>query len=774
MKYSPAPGLEVVRLDDERFLLRSDFVALELSGDAGAELVEHVLRSPHPLSLDEVARLMPRYRRESLEEELRRLVAERVLVSANRAYPPRQRQFAALLDALGMDVAAALDRLAQASVAVLGLEAHGALVARELADAGVGRLLLADPNAEAEVARALARDGLELRTSDGAAVDREAVFEIVGDAQLAIVCWDRGLGAAAHWANEAAVEHDVPALFSELHGTKTFAGPLVLPHRSACWMCFRMRSLACESDFERAMAYEEHLDRARTSRLVERPLLPALAGQLASLLALEAIKLLVKLDQPKLAGKVIEFDGVASELHAHPVLAEPACSVCGKKAPRRHPRADELSPGPTTAPSVEALVSHRTGIASSFAPVGRDATEPPLPLVWRARLANHRFLTKPDASHLVASGKGFTREAAWASCLGEAVERYAGGRWDPHETTLARRAELEGRSVDPAELVLFSPDELEGLPYTPYDPDRAVRWVQGRSLVYDDLVWVPAISVFMEFEALSEAEYLCPVTSNGLAGGPTLYDAVLRAVYEVVERDAFLITWMNRLPARQLDASTHPDADVRRLAEAYARRGVELAMYRVATDHPVAVVAAVAFQRGGYGGPFATVGLGADIDTAAAARSAALEVGQVRPTFRSRARRQDAGRIRELADDPSQVTTLEDHALLYAEPSDAFAFLEGEPMAWPPAPADDPLPAILEHFRAVDQEVAYVNLTSPDLEPLGLHTARALLPGFQPIAFGSHERRLGGRRLYELPWRLGLREAPTDAASLNPLPHPIA
>ena len=124
----------------------------------------------------------------------------------------------------------------------------------------------------------------------------------------------------------------MPALFSELRALKTFAGPLFLPGRSACWMCYRMRSLACEDDFDRAMSYEEHLDRAKAPRLAERPVLPGLAPQLASLLALEVVKYLIRFDQPKLVDKVIEFDGLASEQRMHPVLVEPGCPACAKKS----------------------------------------------------------------------------------------------------------------------------------------------------------------------------------------------------------------------------------------------------------------------------------------------------------------------------------------------------------------------------------------------------------------------------------------------------------
>ena len=807
MRYRPAPGLEVVHLGADRFLLHSDFVRLELSGETAAELVECVLEGGNgPLTSAEIAERLPGYRPESLEAELGNLVREGVLVADAGDAPGASPQFAALLDEIGLGAAPTMARLAQATVGILGLEAHGAHVAQQLAAAGIGRLLLADPfpfapahrsltpvhepdavgsARDLAVSRHISREGLEVETRGAEAVDREGVSRLVSSCQLVIVCWDRGFHAAHHWANEAALEHGVPALFSELQATSSFAGPLFLPGRSACWMCYRMRALACEKDFDRAMALEEDRDRRRRPGLAERPLLPVLPLQLASTLALEAIKLMTKLHQPTLVDGVVEFDALASESRRHPVLVEPACPSCSKKARRSHPIAAELrdrTNGATSRPVPELaprLVSPHTGIVVDLAPAARDATEPPRPLVWRARIANHRFLSTPDESHTTASGKGMTEQEAWASCLGEALERYSGGRWTAEETVVCRRADLEGRSVDPRELVLFRPEQYARLPYAPYRDETELRWVRGRSLTRDDEVWVPAIAVFMEYAVDAEEEFLCPVTSNGLAAGPALGVAVLRAVYEVLERDAFLIAWMNRLPGRRLDAERHPDADVRWLARSYRRRGVELVLYALPADHPVTVVAAIAFQRGGHGGPYATVGLGADLDPPAAARAAALEVGQVRPSFRQRCRGPDSARIAELVADPAATASLEDHALLYADRSmaGAFDFLDGGPAEGIEAPRDagvDSLDRVVEHFRDTDQDVVYVNLTPPDLEPLGVFTARAILPGFQPIWFGDGERRLGGRRLYDLPWRLGLRDAPAEAESLNPLPHPLA
>lgn len=804
--YRLAPGLEIVRLDEERFLLRSDFVACGLSGETAVELVERVLSAlGDPLTLDEIAARVPGYRRDSLHAQLEQFVGEGVLVRGGGESAPARSPYAALFEEVGLGADATLARLAAATVAIMGLEGHGAHVAQMLAEAGVGTLVLVDPFAfehghlaltpvcnpeavgvprELAVARHVARAGVETRTSGVRELDREAVVGLTAGCDVAVVCWDRGLGAAAHWSNEAALQHGVRTLFSELRSTVSLAGPLFLPGRSACWMCSRMRALACERDFDLAITLEEHFGAKRRPLLAQRPMLPVLPVQLAATLALETLRLLVGLHQPTLVDKVLEFEGVTSMSQLHPVLVKPRCPVCSKKKTRAHPSAGELMKldGRGARPIHELtgqLVSAHTGIVAEFAVASRDATEPPQPQVWRARLANHCFASEADESHLTCSGKGITREQAWTSCLGEAVERYSGGCWDPAEAASCRRRDLPGRSVDPRELVLYRPEQYADLPYAPYDEDSVLRWVSGRSLIHDDDVWIPAIAVFMEFEVQSEKEFLFPVTSNGLAAGPTLADAVLGAAYEVLERDAFMITWLARMPGTRLAALSHPDADVRALARAYRRRGVDLALYEIATDHPVSVIAAIAFQEAGYGGPCATVGLGANIDQVTAGRSAALEVGQVRPAFRARARTHDRQRIAELAADPMLTASLEDHALLYADPSmrSAFHFLDGGEGEWAPLrPLGTPqaLAELIAHMKESGGDMLYFNLTPLDLEPLGLFTARTILPGFQPIWFGRGERRLGGRRLYELPHRLGMRAEPLGVGSLNPLPHPVA
>jgi ribosomal protein S12 methylthiotransferase accessory factor len=329
---------------------------MEMSGEAAADFVRDALSSlAEPQTFDDIAARLPGYRPDSIRQQLDALVEVGVLVeheALDDGAPPRNRPFRDLLDEIGLGAVATAGRLAAQRVAVFGLEAHGAHLAAMLAHAGIGTLALVDPypfeadhsaltqvavpagggSRQEAVAAGIRCDGLTLELpAKGGTVDRALVAEVVAGADLVVVCWDRAMSAASHWANEAALATGTPTLFSELRATSAFAGPFVFPGRSACLMCYRMRSLACEADFESAMAYEEYLDRLRFPALVRRPVLPILPSQLASVLGLEILRYLIRLNQPRLVDRVLEFDALQLETHAHPVLVEARCPVCGKK-----------------------------------------------------------------------------------------------------------------------------------------------------------------------------------------------------------------------------------------------------------------------------------------------------------------------------------------------------------------------------------------------------------------------------------------------------------
>ena len=51
-------------------------------------------------------------------------------------------------------------------------------------------------------------------------------------------------------------------------------------------------------------------------------------------------------------------------------------------------------------------------------------------------------------------------------------------------------------------------------------------------------------------------------TSNGCAIGGSLEEAIFHGILEIVERDAFLLTWYAKLPLPRLDLSSANDTEL--------------------------------------------------------------------------------------------------------------------------------------------------------------------------------------------------------------------
>ena len=180
------------------------------------------------------------------------------------------------------------------------------------------------------------------------------------------------------------------------------------------------------------------------------------------------------------------------------------------------------------------------------------------------------------------------------------------------------------------------------------------------------------------------------------------------------------------------------------------------------------------------------VGLGADHNAIAAARSALSEVAQVRPGLKYRLNDENIlSRRTAMHEDPMLVLELEDHDLYYSslEQLPAFDFLrQGEPASLRDVigadaqgfglSSRDRLAQLSDAALADGARLISVNLTPIDMADLGLFTARSYLTGYQPIYFGQKEMRLAEVRLDHLSRRFLGR--PFDRTLINPKPHPVA
>ncbi|MFZ1410394.1 MAG: TOMM precursor leader peptide-binding protein, partial [Micropruina sp.] len=574
-RLAPAAGLEVVSTPDGLVLATATGV-LRLDGGVAVAVLERLL--PELERRPTVPELLVRLR-DLPGEELTRIVERLVgagliseLPSPGEPTPP------AWLSLITSDLAArqrVAERLSAVRLLLIGQEPVTAVLSRTLAEAGISHFDILPP------------EGL----------DRDDVADLVRGRDLVLTVVDPGFAAVRAWVNQAGLAAEVPSLQVSLEGADARLGPLVLPGEGPCYLCWRMRALACADDFDLAMAREEALDRARAP--LNRPLLPGLVESAAAVLVRDVLALTTSIGQPALAAHVITIDALRGSQTTDTVLTRPDCPACSKKGrpPAEDPCLSELESEPRRETDFDTIAATAAGelcgLVRNLDLIPKVLAEPRQPLIVRAEVANVRFAAGDDA-FMTCSGKGMDLLGARNTALGEALERYSSLTWKPPRHRRARRDQLDYPSLDPRELVLFAESQYASLPFAPYSEESELDWVPARSLVSDREVWVPLQGATLGSEHTHGRGLLFGPTSNGFAAGPSLSFAVEHALLEVIERDAFLLAWMHRLETQPYQASTIPDDTTRSIAELYARRGVRIEVHLLPTDSLATVAMAVA------------------------------------------------------------------------------------------------------------------------------------------------------------------------------------
>ncbi|WP_424217136.1 TOMM precursor leader peptide-binding protein (plasmid) [Streptomyces sp. BI20] len=379
--------------------------------------------------------------------------------------------------------------------------------------------------------------------------------------------------------------------------------------------------------------------------------------------------------------------------------------------------------------------------------------------------------------------------------LFEGVERFTGMRPTGRRTALrASFVELgPERALDPARLGLPDPAHHghPASPTVPYAPDLVMPWVHGRSVTRGRPVLVPEHVAYWDVPGPDRPRVVYE-SSNGCGLGNSPEEAALYGLFEVAERDAFLMAWYAATPLpRVLLPADDPDTAL--LADRAALAGYRLVLLDATNDFGIPAVVAVCRYEGPHpDAPRVFLAAGAHHDPRAAIRSAVAEVvtNVLDAARRSLAEGgpRDPARLRPMVDRPELVVSLDDHVgvntLPEAGPRLEFLFADTPVRSvaetWPGAP--EPVTDLAELLRAtadrlagVDLEVITVVQSEPGLRRrLGLHAVKVLVPGALPMTFGHVNRRVRGlTRLRDVPHRLGRTPRPTAPEDLPLHPHPF-
>jgi ribosomal protein S12 methylthiotransferase accessory factor len=568
---------------------------------------------------------------------------------------------------------------------------------------------------------------------------------------------------------------------------RAVVGPLHTPGVPGCVTCAELRRSLADEQF----AVRESV-RERYPRLANQPsawLTPATATTVAVLTADEVHGV----GRTRNALLYVDLDTLAVDTHRF--LPDPLCPVCGG-LPADSPDTARivLRPRPKPTPDrhrvreadLDAL--RTTYVDAETGLVQRADTFPSGSLAVGAAAMTTRWHARSELSW----GRTLRYRTSETVAVLEALERYGGMAPGGRRTVVrASFAEIRDTALDPRTLGLYPPERYArpGFPFQPFDVDRECRWVWGFSFARDAPVLVPQRYAYYRAHVTEPDDpAFAYEISNGCALGGCLEEAILYGILEVVERDAFLMTWYARLPVPRIDLSSARDRSVPMLARAIElETGYRVLAFDTTVEHGIPSVWAMAVAPTGTGQPALACAAGAHLDPEHAAGGALRELGPILADLR--ARYPDiADHARTLAGDPEQVVAMDDHSVLYTRPEAAsrldfltagtssrtFADLRSRhgTDAFRNADLTDDLAEVQRRLCAPGLDVVVVDQTTPEHRAGGYHCVKVIVPGLLPMTFGHANRRVDGLlRLFEVPRLLGYGErGPQD---INSHPHPF-
>jgi len=409
-----------------------------------------------------------------------------------------------------------------------------------------------------------------------------------------------------------------------------------------------------------------------------------------------------------------------------------------------------------------------------FRPMRGIRTEPPL---FRVSLD----ATREEGSHGYAAYTGgfaatFSEEESWSKAIGEMLERSllaapAGAMTRASLNDLHHQGDA---ALDSSSLPGFLPFQDASIPERWRSPEEALEWVEAKQLDGAPIL-IPAQLAFWMYKRAAPEPLIQRATTSGCAGGFTRDEAILGALLEAIQRDGFLIYWLNGIAPRVIDIGSI-EGRTKTFIESLRDAGLDPVFLDTTTDLSIPSCACILRSHGAE--PTIALGASAGFDIESTILHSATEALSV---FEYVARHPRYVLPAEYAPFTARDIRRDERLFAWkgAEMAERFAFfLAGERHALAsflpenlPSGSAAQLSFVLDRLRALGEgyEVIVYEIKNELLDRLGYHVLRTIVPALMPLYLNEYAATLDCKRLREVPPALGFEAA----EHYTPWPHPF-
>ncbi|MCT6745079.1 YcaO-like family protein [Riemerella anatipestifer] len=375
----------------------------------------------------------------------------------------------------------------------------------------------------------------------------------------------------------------------------------------------------------------------------------------------------------------------------------------------------------------------------------------------------------------LSGGCGFDWESAFLSAIGECVERYSPAFYDEKtllESSYNDLVNKEFNAIEPHKFALFHKQQYaeEKFPFVEFNKETIVHWVETYDLINNKKILCPASFIYMPFK--KDKNNISEQISTGYGAHSDYNKALLNALFEVIERDSFMISWMNLLDIPKIKI----DKELKCFVDDILPSHFELHLFDMTTD--IKVPSVFGILKGSHDfGDFIAFSAATRITYKEAIKKTILELCQSVPYFRFLLEENK----NRFFNDYSEIRTFQDHSVFYTKRKDKWEifdrwlnkvpdmsidFMDGKKFL-----EEEVIEYIKEQFREKGYNILVKDITTEDVYKSGFKVIRVVCPELIHLNGTYGQYYLGGNRLYKTPKKMGYLEK--SFSELNLMPHPF-
>lgn len=392
---------------------------------------------------------------------------------------------------------------------------------------------------------------------------------------------------------------------------------------------------------------------------------------------------------------------------------------------------------------------------------------------------NNKF-TKHDGKEFFSHASGtsfFSPKEALIKCLAESIERMCNfvfkDSFVDRTASISELKEKNTRFVNPLEMPRFSQRQLNNDVYQgmKIDSNSQIKWTVFRNLSGVKYLF-PCQLTYLGYAPSKNESSLYPSISTGVAGGNTIETAITNGIYESLERDSFMIHYLNQIPGKILNLKSSLNKEIAYLRKKAIQYKLELTCIDFSTDIPVPTIAAIVIDRSRQGRAV-SIGLKTDINIEKATIGAITEAFHTRTWVR---RAYGTGKRINSKEKLVGNSSLINRGLLWYD-IDKIKYLDfwlksKSIVNYPKEITTNiNLKNLAKLINKQGYHIYWKDLTLKEFEKTDFHIVKVVIPELQQLYLNEKFPLLGGKRLKSVPAHLGF-EAKRES-QLNHFPHPF-